>query len=349
MKGSMLPIPLLIFGVLIASMVPFVPLMISGNAQHRVEYSENDMSQLIKSKQKVENYRANMKREMNYSLNNAALILGKEGGGLGTWTEIPDRGQIRQKLADAIFSSKNVDKKIGLESQSRVFMCTTPELERKNFELGEEGRKMTLDLEGKGIRCGEDGVKAMVYMTEAVSYTSQINNYMEIATDSIETAKEAREIIEGKEWEKKSAAGTACGSEEEAQENAKENLREKLREGNIARKAYQDEKDDNGHPEYLAKDHLITRYSFSIDVTSSGKLYHPKTGEEVKCNCEKKNVDDDEELEKVNCETKYGSGVEGSVSKVKMDFRVKDGENQVLSWKGMKKLVFDYDYHYSNP
>lgn len=220
-------------GQFISMIVVFTLLMISGGtlfsavlAQNQitttVNYSSNDVSQLMLAKTKVKLFEFNIRKETNYSFNIVAEDIGEDGGKVDWVENIPSEGEIKSEFEDELLNHE-----YGIKGQNRVKRCSPPVVSESVLKIKNENH-LRLEFDDPSISCSATGTRAMVPVKEDYDIVNEQNNYLHMAKYARTLSQKVRDIapdtVEGTGEDTSSCEDSdQSATREDAKDEAKDN------------------------------------------------------------------------------------------------------------------------------
>jgi hypothetical protein len=338
MKGQMLVVLSLMAILFIVTGNMFSAVIAQNEITKSVSYSSNDANELLRAEIKADVYAKNIEKELNYSLNNIAYLLGSNSG--PNWEElnwednIPDQDRIK-----SVFKQKMISGEYGIANQNRLWGCDTPQLAEEPLEkVGSDPVEIELTLSKAQVECSSGRTTAIASIPEQYTIENDNNNLFELTDYARTLAQKVKEISPDRLEESGSASTNSCRSpdQSDAQTQARANARDNTVQGeeNIAEEAYQETED--------SRESFITGEHDTIILGDFSQVDSDETPCFYDCDCPEGPEDRDGSC---RCEgTKYSYTYNYTVDEINTDFDLVDSNNEVLTYDGQKSLDFDFRY-----
>lgn len=329
MKGQLLSVLSLMAILFIVTGNMFSAVIAQDEIKESITYSANDVNQLLKAEIKSEIYRKNIRKELNYSFNNAAYTLSPEWNELNWDDNIPEKESIKAVLNEEIRTGD-----YGIINQNRLRGCETPELQPEPIEIL-NFNSVELSLETSRIECSSRMSTAIVPIQEEYQVENENNNALHLANYARTLAQKVNEVSSDSLEDSGSATTSSCERPDtsETKRTARSNARDNTLSGeeNIAEEAYDQTSDSR--ESFISGDY-DTSYTGSFSQVDSNE-----TRCTYDCECEEEN--------ETGCEcqgTEYSYTYNYTAGQLSTDFELEDSEHEVLTYEGEKQLSFDFQY-----
>lgn len=236
-KGQFLSILVIITLLFISGGSMFTTLFARQQLGYVFTYFEGDMRQVAETQMKSETFPDYLDQQAEYSINNAAYVLGQNGSN-EEWTKssIPSQELMREHFNETIVAHPTY----GLRTKDFIYGCSTPSVAYYNVEdnpyMSSE-KRFVYNVNHKTIACGNSdtkGIQTVDISSSIVPEDSVVNiqhNYADMTRYARELAQELDETVPDAPIYDTGSATTACDptsdmrqtQREEGHKNAREN------------------------------------------------------------------------------------------------------------------------------